>query len=295
MDFIDLFQNKAQLQQFLNQVDNPLIYLSKDFRIQDVNALACEFLCIDLTQDKGSDFRKFCARKNCLLAKLIDENSSPGVPHEIMHCINDRLEIVRWVRLKMTAHDSNYLIMGHLTKNRNLIESFKEKIYFYENILSKLPTNVYWKDTACVYMGCNDRLALSMGLPSREAIKGMTDFDFDWGKDGAAESFIAFDKKVMRTGKALTTEDIFQEADGRMVTVLTNKTPLKNREGETIGLLAISVDITDKKEAEKALAQAKEKAEIASEAKSEFIANMSHDVRTNGGYFRDVRQFTVCG
>jgi len=51
-------------------------------------------------------------------------------------------------------------------------------------------------------------------------------------------------------------------------------------EGEYVGYLAIYVDITERKKAEKELRQAKEAAEAARAAMSEFVANASHELRT---------------
>ena len=45
-------------------------------------------------------------------------------------------------------------------------------------------------------------------------------------------------------------------------------------------MVGVSIDITDRKEQEKALIKAKEEAEIANKRKSQFIENMQHDIRT---------------
>jgi len=57
-------------------------------------------------------------------------------------------------------------------------------------------------------------------------------------------------------------------------------TPLINDDGEFIGAASLVHDITQQNIAENALIKAKEEAEKANEAKSEFLSHMSHELRT---------------
>src|SRR5262249_32270614 len=55
---------------------------------------------------------------------------------------------------------------------------------------------------------------------------------------------------------------------------------LRDAVGRAYRLLGTRVDITDRKEAEEQLREAKEAAEAADRAKGEFLANVSHEIRT---------------
>ncbi|MCP4475885.1 MAG: PAS domain-containing protein, partial [Gammaproteobacteria bacterium] len=82
-------------------------------------------------------------------------------------------------------------------------------------------------------------------------------------------------KEVMKKRESLIFEE---EYKGQWF--LSVKSPFYDSHGNVDGVIGISIDITDKKEMEKALITAKQAAEVASAAKSEFIQNMSHDLRT---------------
>lgn len=68
--------------------------------------------------------------------------------------------------------------------------------------------------------------------------------------------------------------------DGEVRWIIDRGFPVYNKLGECVGVSGIAADVTKDKLIESALREAKERAEIANSAKSEFLASMSHDLRT---------------
>jgi signal transduction histidine kinase len=87
-----------------------------------------------------------------------------------------------------------------------------------------------------------------------------------------AEQYKEHDRKIIREGRVSVSEEYIPSADGTVQLFETSKVPM-TQNGETIGIMAISHNITERKEME-------EKALSASRAKTAFLANMSHEIRT---------------
>lgn len=87
--------------------------------------------------------------------------------------------------------------------------------------------------------------------------------------------------------RRLTQQVLIQNSDqrllskeGRQIPVVMSGSVLHAEQGTLQGIVLLCQDITAQKEAESALKRAKEAAESASEAKSQFLANTSHEFRT---------------
>jgi two-component system, OmpR family, aerobic respiration control sensor histidine kinase ArcB len=149
---------------------------------------------------------------------------------------------------------------------------------FVPELLKQLPSYVFWKDTDCTYLGCNDAFAQAIGFSSPEEIIGKSDFDLPVTRESSI-AYQADDKEVMRTKKPkINIEEVQTFTDGRQLFLLTSKVPLLNKRGKVIGVLGVYNDITVLKNMQQTLNKSLIAAE-ASHAKSEFIANMSHDIR----------------
>jgi len=92
---------------------------------------------------------------------------------------------------------------------------------------------------------------------------------------------------TLNSGDVWKDEILNKRKNGEVYWALQTISPIKDKEGKTTHYLAIQEDITERKQAETKLQQAKKfaeqakiEAEVANHAKSAFIANMSHELRT---------------
>lgn len=116
---------------------------------------------------------------------------------------------------------------------------------YFLNLIEKIPGSIYWKDLKGRYLGCN-RFVLEMaGLSHIDEIIGKTDFDMPW-KD-LAEVISATDMKVISSGVPVESEEAPILKNGKKIFMISNRRPLLNNKGETIGIVGTSIDITELK------------------------------------------------
>ncbi len=130
-----------------------------------------------------------------------------------------------------------------LAEERNLLRS----------VINNLLDSIYVKDLRGVYRLDNLAHMRSIGAARPDEVVGKTVFDFF--PHDAAVRFQADDHSVIRTGKAIVNrQEAIMQSDGGKRWLSTTKVPLRNNEGEVIGLVGIGRDITERKRAEEQLA-----------------------------------------
>ena len=125
----------------------------------------------------------------------------------------------------------------------------------YRTLLENIPQKVFLKDANSVYLSCNGNLAADLNIKADE-IAGKTDYDFF--PEEFAEKYRADDKKIIELGRTQDIEEKYVQ-NGQDVIVHTVKTPVKDVQGNTVGILGIFWDITERKKAQEELDTYREK------------------------------------
>ncbi len=212
---------------------------------------------------------------------------------------NNDGKIITYLTKKTPLHDEQGNVTGligisvdlSLWKNTEveLIERIKQSEHerqlsntYLSNMLAHLPENFYWVDKDSNVLGCNENQARILGFKNSKELIGKNICDvgniLGWDKE-VADRIRQNDLEVMRTRKIIKSEEQ-NILNNEIVTFITVKSPLIGLNDEVIGVFGISVDVTEKIKIQNALEEALKKAEAANISKSNFIRNMSHDLRT---------------
>lgn len=133
-----------------------------------------------------------------------------------------------------------------------------------------VPGVVYAKDRDGRMLVANRGVTELFGKPPEEYL-GKTDLESLDRKDQAA-ALMATDRRIMESGVSEALEEEVSFADGRRAVWLSTKAPFRDPDGQVIGLIGSSIDITARKDAEQALIEAGRR-------RNEFLAMLGHELR----------------
>lgn len=139
-----------------------------------------------------------------------------------------------------------------VTEREEAAQALRESTAILNAINESTPTLIFVKDAQGRFLMANPAV-LELLRKSESEVIGKTDAEVlvNWAE---AESIMANDRLIMETGTVQNFEEMADFPEGWRI-YLSTKSPYRDENGEIIGLIGISTDITERKKAENALQQ----------------------------------------
>ncbi|MCF6158808.1 MAG: PAS domain-containing protein [wastewater metagenome] len=112
----------------------------------------------------------------------------------------------------------------------------------YNILLEDLPLKIFYKDRSSTYISCNEKFARFLDKKVEE-ITGKTDYDLF--PEEIAKEHLKYDNEVIESGQRKDKEQKYVKNKKESI-FHTIEVPVKNEKGDIIGILGLSVDITEK-------------------------------------------------
>ncbi len=147
-----------------------------------------------------------------------------------------------------------YCLITDISDRIQAQQTLQQKESFLQLVLDNIPQLIFWKDCHSVFQGCNQLWAKEIGVDNPQQVIGKTESDFHPPND-SIDIYLQKDCKVLETGEA---ELYLEYKSDKHRWLDTKKIPIRDAQGNIVGILSTVEDITERKKAEDALSIAEE-------------------------------------
>jgi PAS domain S-box-containing protein len=156
-------------------------------------------------------------------------------------------------------------------------EELRKSELKYRTLIERMNEGIVQVDVNNKILFVNDRICDMIGYNETD-LYGKSAFEVFLDPDDQ-KAFLDKNNEILE-GKSDRYEVRLKKKDGNFIAMEVSAAPIYGFNNDVIGSIGIYSDITERKEAEAALIEAKEKAEEMNKLKTSFLANMSHELRT---------------
>lgn len=148
------------------------------------------------------------------------------------------------------------LVFRDVTEEYRLRAQLANEQALLRSLIDAVPDLIFYKDTAGRYLGCNKAFEGFAGYSERQLI-GLADHEFFDAE--RAQGFCIDDVEAIRSGRPHKAEARARYPDGRQILLDVIRTPFHDRDGNMLGLVGISRDVTERRRYEEKLAASEER------------------------------------
>ncbi len=165
-----------------------------------------------------------------------------------------------------------------ITEIRGAQEKLRQERDLLRTLIDNTPDYIFLKDIECRFILSNAAHAQAAGNSAPDKLIGKTAFDVF--SPELASQFHADDLALMQSGESLiNAERETVDAKGNYKSVLTTKIPWRDSNGQILGLVGISRDITERKYLQNALQQNEERLRLITDNTQDLITQGDLDGR----------------
>jgi two-component system, sensor histidine kinase and response regulator len=262
----ELLNKSRYMQMLMDNIPDTIYFKDRDCKFIMVNKAQAKALGVQRPEDAvgKSDYDFF--DKAHSLASFNDEQDMMRTGTPVLNKLEhvgaaDGFRYVTATKIPLT--DNNGEIVGiagvsrDVTKSHSLEMKLQQETNLLNALLDNVPDLVYFKDRKSQFT----RISRSWLKKHKEAdadnVIGKTDADY-FSSEFAGEAY-QDEQKLMQTGEPLINKlEKNVDATGKHSYILANKVPILDQDNEVVGMVGISRDITEFKNAEFKLTKEKE-------------------------------------
>jgi PAS domain S-box-containing protein len=257
-------REKSRLNDLIEQSSDAILRMDTGMHINYTNKATKELFGYTFSELKEKTLEFLIAEPDSEeIERKIFEKVTNGEVYSGEHLNINKNGAVFFCHMRvMPLFDENDNVYGYMASLRDISEERKarEELVFRKNLLDSFleltPDKVFFKDRDCRFVEVSKSEAERYNL-TREEIIGKSDFSFQ--EESNAEKYFEEEQSIMNNEEPLLDqEEKFLGSNGDPQWISYTKVPRYDKEGNVIGIIGISRDITKLKKAEEELRKEEE-------------------------------------